>query len=78
MEVTDEQFQRSAGGRAGVHHSGLSRHMDGGESTSSCCPCGEKNTVGTSKGKSGRLLLLNGVVFQMREIECSEQYAPCF
>lgn len=78
MEITDEQFQRSAGGGAGVHHSGLSRQTDGGESTSSCCPCGEKNTVGTSKGKLGRLLLLIGVVFKMREIECSEQYAPCF
>lgn len=78
VEDTNKQFQKIAGGEAGAHYSGLNGQMDGEESTSSCCLCREKNTVGTSDRKSGRLLLLIGVIFKMEGSECFGQYAPCF
>lgn len=78
MEDTNKQFQKIAGGEAGTHYSGLNRQMDGEQLTSSCCLCREKNTVGTSDRKLGRLVLLIGVVFKMEAIEGFGQYAPCF
>lgn len=74
MEDTDEQ--RSTGGEAGTPYSGLSGQLDR-ESISSCCPCREKNSVGTSDGKLGRLLLLLVLLLKLNRLYCG-QYAPCF
>lgn len=63
MEDTKKQFQKIAVDEAAAHYSGLNGQMHGEESTFSCCLCREKNTVGTSDRKSGRLLLLIGVIF---------------
>lgn len=75
MEDTDEH--RSTGGEAGTPYSGLSRQLDRGESISSCCPCREKNSVGTSDGKLGRLLLLLVLFLKLNRLYYG-QYAPCF